>query len=127
MLPLDLPIARAPFTPLIQLPIRPRYSPPVKSWKRTIEIRQREIKRLGLLCHDCGIDTIAAGEYYMVDDRLWDLAWSGYERRPHGKRLPGDEILCLVCLRKRIGRPLVPADFTAVYPSSLARRDRWGR
>jgi hypothetical protein len=34
----------------------------------------------------------------------------------------GDEILCLVCLRHLLGRPLRMTDFTAQVPRSL---DRW--
>lgn len=59
-------------------------------------------------CVDCGADK--DGEYYMVADELW--AASGMA--PHGG------MLCLACLDRRIGRLLVPGDFTALYPTRAA-------
>jgi hypothetical protein len=49
-------------------------------------------------CGDCGIDTIAIGEYYMVRDDLWPL-----------DRLDG--MLCIGCLERRLGRELAATDF----------------
>ena len=51
-------------------------------------------------CRDCGINTIAIQEYYMVQKPLWN---------EHG--VPKG-MLCIGCLEKRVGRKLVPADFT---------------
>ena len=60
-----------------------------------------EITRRVFACIDCGIDTLEAGESYMVRDDVWPLAY-------HGGRL------CVGCLERRIGRRLTPADFTGV-------------
>lgn len=51
-------------------------------------------------CRDCGINTIAIREYYMVQKPLWN---------EHGVT---KGMLCIGCLEKRMGRKLVPADFT---------------
>jgi hypothetical protein len=59
-------------------------------------------------CVDCGEHK--DGEYYMVTDELW--AASGIA--PHGG------MLCLLCLERRIGRPLAGEDFTAKWPSKAA-------
>jgi hypothetical protein len=84
------------------------------------------VSKMALICRDCGVDTIAIGEYYMVRDALWDEAWRGQWRKPRHKRRMGDEILCLVCLRHRLGRPLRMTDFTTQVPRSLDRRHEWG-
>ncbi|WP_202033282.1 hypothetical protein [Nocardioides sp. WS12] len=57
------------------------------------------------ICMDCGVNTAPLDgdnwEYYMVHDDLWLSA------------VPGDEgQLCIGCIERRIGRRLVPADFT---------------
>ena len=57
------------------------------------------------------MNTIKAGQYYMVSDQLWSDA---------GMASSGG-MLCLLCLEQRIGRPLVIADFTSVVP----RADAW--
>lgn len=46
-------------------------------------------------CIDCG----QRAERYMVHDHIWPLA-------PHGGEL------CFLCLARRLGRVLTPADFT---------------
>jgi hypothetical protein len=59
-------------------------------------------------CVDCGEDK--DGEYYTVPDGLWaasGLATNG-------------GMLCLACLERRVGRPLVPEDFAALWPSAAA-------
>jgi endogenous inhibitor of DNA gyrase (YacG/DUF329 family) len=61
-------------------------------------------------CADCGVGTWAINEYYMVKDRIWKQAWAGRRKSYHGK-VPGQEILCIGCLEKRIGRILRRADF----------------
>ena len=61
-------------------------------------------------CVDCGKDTSNSDEYYSVSDEVWDA--SGIA--PHGG------MLCLACLERRIGRLLVPEDFTALWPSAEA-------
>jgi hypothetical protein len=59
-------------------------------------------------CADCGLDTIAAGEWYMVHDQIWQQAWGSLEYTG-----PGQQVLCIGCLENRIGRKLTSADFTA--------------
>jgi hypothetical protein len=50
-------------------------------------------------CRDCGVDTNAIGEFYIVRDDVWPIA-------------PEGGMLCVGCLEERIGRPLEPGDFT---------------
>ena len=59
-------------------------------------------------CVDCGEDK--EGEYYMVADEVWAASGLG----------KNDGMLCLGCLERRIGRELVPEDFTALWPSDAA-------
>jgi hypothetical protein len=90
------------------------------------------------LCSDCGIDTLAIGEWYLVNDDVWNKAWAGRPRDEPGLRKytdkrdlndaqpllfegldrfvyeEGQEILCIGCLEKRIGRTLCRADFNDV-------------
>ena len=72
-------------------------------------------------CMDCGKDTDASEEYYMLRNPLWRQA----VKRPHRKGM-----LCLDCVEIRLGRPLNAEDFTeapvnaqqaAICPA-LARR-----
>lgn len=51
-------------------------------------------------CADCGVNTTAVNEYYMVISELWHA---------HG---PGRGMLCIGCLENRIGRELNRSDFT---------------
>ncbi len=51
-------------------------------------------------CLDCGVDTFAIGEYYMVHDSTW--------RKMNPK---GSGMLCFNCGGKRLGRQLIPQDF----------------
>jgi hypothetical protein len=60
-------------------------------------------------CADCAVGTIRAGEWYVVRDEIWNEAWAG--RRKPWHALPGQEILCIGCLEKRLGRALGPDDF----------------
>jgi hypothetical protein len=62
-------------------------------------------------CVDCGVGTIAIGEWYMVKEEIWEEAWAGRRKSWHGK-VPGQEILCIGCLETRLGRTLMPSDFT---------------
>ena len=73
------------------------------------------------LCLDCGIDTMATDEYYMVLDDVWL------------KGVPdGQGMLCIGCLEKRLGRQLVASDFIAApinlgfFPRSRRFLDRLG-
>ena len=60
-------------------------------------------------CADCGAGTHTINEWYMVKKRVWKQAWAGRLKPWHA--LPGQQILCIGCLEKRIGRTLVPSDF----------------
>jgi hypothetical protein len=51
-------------------------------------------------CLDCGIDC-TKGDWYMVRDEVWAATGLG----------PGDGVLCLADLRRRLGRPLRLDDF----------------
>ena len=62
-------------------------------------------------CADCGVGTIRLGEWYMVNDDVWEQAWAGRRKSWHG-RVPGQEILCIACLEQRLGRTLAASDFT---------------
>lgn len=53
-------------------------------------------------CKDCGVDTGAIDEYYMVLDAVWIEAGGG---KPHRG------LLCIGCLEKRLGRQLRAYDF----------------
>jgi len=53
-------------------------------------------------CKDCGINTLYAGEYYMVDDAIWQA--NGV----------GNGMLCIGCLESRIGYKLQSSDFSDV-------------
>jgi hypothetical protein len=64
-------------------------------------------------CLDCGVDTHAAGDYYMVTDEVWHEA------------NPGDTGMLLVaCLEQRLGRTLTHRDFTLC---SLNQGDHWAK
>jgi hypothetical protein len=52
-------------------------------------------------CADCEVGTITIGEWYMVKDKVWAQAWAG--RRKPWHRIPGQEVLCIGCLEKRLG------------------------
>jgi hypothetical protein len=79
----------------------------------------------GFLCMDCGCDTNANEQYYMVRDGLW---------RSVNRNVDG--MLCLACLERRLRRSLRAADFTpapvnhlqgAVCSELAARLARKGR
>jgi hypothetical protein len=61
-------------------------------------------------CCDCGLGCIAAGEWYAVRDTVWELAWRG-RRKPWQILAPGQMVLCVGCLEKRLGRTLRAGDF----------------
>lgn len=53
-------------------------------------------------CLDCGVDTNAINEYYMVTYTVWHAAMGGDMRG----------MLCIGCLEKRLGRRLQRSDFS---------------
>lgn len=63
-------------------------------------------------CFDCSVDTLALHEYYMVHAELWESV------------VQDDEVafLCVGCLEVRIGRRLVPTDFTEVPINYLTNK-----
>jgi hypothetical protein len=87
--------------------------------KMPTQLELFELPRLGPVittaCADCGVDTIAIREFYMVTDETWALAWPGPI-----KLMPGQQILCIGCLEQRSGRTLTACDFTAVPLNDLA-------
>jgi hypothetical protein len=56
------------------------------------------------LCRDCGLDTFAAAEYYMVHHDLW----AEYVGPRDGS---GACFLCIACLEDRMDRRLTADDF----------------
>jgi hypothetical protein len=64
-------------------------------------------------CACCGKDTQKIGEYYDVKDAIWQEA---------GKHF-AEKVLCVGCLEEKLGRPLVPEDFSnAPVNLNLARK-----
>lgn len=57
-------------------------------------------------CIDCKVNTLEINQYYMVHWWIWKQSGGG------------DRMLCIPCLAKRIGRPLVEADFPKDIPLS---------
>lgn len=77
-------------------------------------------------CGDCGVETnhlkAECAEWYMVWDSVWLAADGG-----------SVDFLCIGCLEKRLGRELIPSDFSSVplnslsgYSRSLRLRTRMG-
>jgi hypothetical protein len=67
-------------------------------------------------CADCGLDTLASGEFYMLRDAVW------LEANPEGV-----DYLCFGCVRRRLGRELrqsdfAPAPFNTDNPGVVAYR-----
>jgi hypothetical protein len=68
-----------------------------------IVIRRSEKHEGNWLCRDCGVDTVAIGEYYMVNNDVWLSA---------GMQIGSAKgMLCIGCLEARLGRKLTPSDF----------------
>ncbi len=69
-------------------------------------------------CGDCGVETnhqlSDSAEWYMVCRPIWQLANS----------VNPVHILCIGCLENRIGRQLVPADFSDVPLNILSGFER---
>lgn len=65
------------------------------NWK---DIRTKREKK-HFECKDCGIDTIHGDNFYMVQFDLW---------KKYGV---GEDMLCMDCFEKRLGRPLTEKDF----------------
>ncbi len=82
--------------------------------------RKKKVKRVKGLnpdmdfgCMVCDFDT--STEFYMVHNHLWVTAIEGLPRRTPrmvAGRIIGNELLCVGCLEKRLGRKLTAADFS---------------
>ena len=82
------------------------------------------MRRARAPCFDCGIDTLATGgDWYMVHNDLWKLAWPNTKQASGRVEKPLSEILCLCCLESRLGRTLTPADFTDAPINNQLRRE----
>ncbi|QNN98405.1 hypothetical protein SEA_LILMARTIN_192 [Streptomyces phage LilMartin] len=60
------------------------------------------------LCLDCKVDTGKIGEHFFLNMEVWTLTGLGHKG-----------MLCVEHVEKRIGRRLVPADFTSAYINRL--------
>ena len=67
------------------------------------------------LCIDCGVDTFAIDEYYMVTDEIWKKAAPQDMQSPKDTH-SSDYFLCIGCLEARLERKLVPEDFPMDLP-----------
>jgi hypothetical protein len=71
-------------------------------------------------CLDCQVDTLEIREYYMLRGDVW------FKANPAGRGM-----LCVGCVERRLGRRLVPADFTDapvnydLADKSLRLLERW--
>lgn len=54
-------------------------------------------------CIECGVNTLACNEYYMINDKLW---------KSITKPTKGKGMLCIGCVELRAGRQLTNSDFT---------------
>jgi hypothetical protein len=77
-------------------------------------------------CCDCGVGTITIAEWYMVRDSLWECVWRGRRKSWYG-RVDGQEILCIGCLEKRLGRTLCASDFDGAPVNDPNRHGMSGR
>jgi hypothetical protein len=74
--------------------------------------------RIKASCADCGMDTLRGDNWYMVQNHIWHSVWPGSKTANAAlgsgddQNMPFSEILCLECLKKRLGRDLRPDDFT---------------
>ena len=66
--------------------------------KKTVRLPPKELARFR--CNDCGVNVVTAGEFYMLNDEIWEdqlgLGW--------------DDNLCIGCLEARLGRKVCFAD-----------------
>ncbi len=60
------------------------------------------------ICLDCDLDTGKAGEHFFLINEVWTLTGLGHKG-----------MLCVEHVEKRIGRRLVPADFSSAYINRL--------
>ena len=60
------------------------------------------------LCLDCGVDTGKIGEHYMLKDEVWNKVMT-----------TSVGMLCIGCIEVRLGKLLIPADFTDSHVNRL--------
>jgi hypothetical protein len=83
--------------------------------------------RIKAPCVDCGMDTLRGDNWYMVHDHVWHSVWPGSKTANAAlgsgddEIIPFSEILCLDCLKKRLGRDLRPDDFTDDHVNDAVR------
>jgi hypothetical protein len=58
-------------------------------------------------CIDCGKNAQTGEEYFMVHDQLWE------------KYGAGNELLCISCFEKRMGRKLKSDDLQGVFVNEI--------
>lgn len=81
------------------------------------------VNRRGL-CADCGVDTYAIDEYYMVRHDVWQAA-GGHRCSPRCADWPDHSVmLCIGCLEQRLGRELCATDFLGAPCNQGARSVR---
>jgi hypothetical protein len=61
-------------------------------------------------CADCGVGTLGMGEWYTIRSDVGTEAWRGRIKPWH--QIEGQMVLCIGCLKKRLGRTLCEHDFT---------------
>jgi hypothetical protein len=80
--------------------------PPGKGWQPFRPMKDDDVRNPN--CMDCGVDTDAINESYMIHDDLWRAA------------VPSEAgMLCVGCLEKRLGRKLRRDDFRPYARSAL--------
>ena len=65
-----------------------------------------------ITCDDCRVDTIINNEWYMLKDEIWFQAIKAQPMRKNNKT---NDILCIGCVEKRLGRKLTHVDFLNVF------------
>jgi hypothetical protein len=81
---------------------------------------RRDRSRSPPWCADCGVNTLAIGEWYIVKDEVWKAAGRLGD-------LTDSFFLCIGCLELRLERRLMPDDFTDAPvndPTGSSRRLR---
>jgi hypothetical protein len=94
------------------------------SVNRRYSLTKEQIETL-FLCRDCRVDTNTIDEYYMVRDEVWAAAGG----KPSVTGALTNDMLCVACLERRLGRQLNPKDFilaeaNIMHPKSPRLRSR---
>jgi hypothetical protein len=59
----------------------------------------------------------------MVSDEVWERAWRGCPRKWWWRHVSGQQILCVACLERRLGRRLTRCDFADAPVNDLGNGD----